>query len=385
MFQKTPLAWSELLHNKARLASSLMGIAFAVFLMFMQIGFMNGVYDSQTNVIGKLNADLFVMNQLKEDLLPIQPFSRTRLVQALATEGVVDAYPLYLAEYGSTWKNFDNDKTHIVVTFGFRPSDPVFLMPEVLAHAKELEMPDTAMFDARSRDMFGRIEQGTIAELSGRRVDLIGTFDIGANFRVDGHLLMSETNFLRFFSNPMTGEPDPNQIELGLLKADPNLDLTEIKQSLTSRLPDDVIVLTKPEFVERIRSYWATFTPVGKIFGLGVVIGFVIGVTVCYQILFNDIAENAPQFATLKAIGYTNRYLLKVVMQKAVLLAILGFLPGLVLSALLYNAVEGWTGILMDLKPDRVFTVLVLSIFMCVFAGMLAVRKVVQTDPAELY
>ena len=385
MPRRTPLAWLDLTADKRRFAMSVVGVAFAVFLMLIEVGFLNGVYDSQTEVVEEMNADLFMINRLKDDVAPIQPFPRARLFQALATDGVDDVHPVYLEEFASTWKELGRGSQHIAMAIAFDPDHPVFLLPELAAHSSELRLPDTALFDARSRDFYGRPRPGQYAELAGRRIRVVGTFELGASFRWDGMILMSDTNFLRYFPDPDSGRPEPGWIEFGLIDVGDRRDVASVQRALVDALPDDVVVLTKKELVDRIRSFWQVFQPVGAIFGMGAAIGFVIGVTICYQILFSDIVASLPKLATLKAIGYTNWFLVRVVLQKALFLSACGYLPGVLLGASLYAVLEERTGIRMLLTPGRAALVFGLSVLMCVCAGLLAVRKAVQADPAELY
>jgi putative ABC transport system permease protein len=113
--------------------------------------------------------------------------------------------------------------------------------------------------------------------------------------------------------------------------------------------------------------------------------GFVVGVVICYQILSADISDHLSEFATLKAIGYSNSYLTGVVLQEAVFLAVLGFVPGLVISYLLYGLLGQNTGLPLRLNVWRTGLVLVLAVAMCMCSALLAVRKVHQTDPAEVF
>jgi putative ABC transport system permease protein len=131
--------------------------------------------------------------------------------------------------------------------------------------------------------------------------------------------------------------------------------------------------------------YWRTSTAIGAILGLGTAMGFLIGVIICYQILYTDVVDHLPQFATMKAIGYYNGVLVRVVLAQALVLALLGFVPGLVLSQVFYQGVARATGLLMRLTVPRAAFVLVLTVVMCAFAGSMAMRKVLSADPAEVF
>ena len=178
----------------------------------------------------------------------------------------------------------------------------------------------------------------------------------------------------------MHPEPIPPRIKKRLIEA------------LQSGIPtphnaggDDVTVMTKDEFRNQERHYWKTATPVGFVFGLGLVMGLIVGVVICYQVLATDVADHLPEFATLKAMGYSDRYLAGIVLQQALLLAIVGFMPGVVLSGLLYWILGYATGLPLLLTIPRAGLVLLLTIVMCSASGMLTVHKLRSADPADLF
>jgi len=379
------LAWSDLVHDRARLLASISGVGFAVFLILIEVGFLNGIYDTQTELVYRLDGDLFLINRLKDDILPTRPFERARLHQASGVTGVRSVHPLYMNEFTGVWKSPGGGHSHVILVLALDPADDVLKIPEVQAAKAALQLPDTALFDLRSRDLYGRPAVGDVAELANRRVRLVGTFEMGPSFRNDGVAVMSDSNFLRYFPDPVTGRPDPDAVEIGIVRLEPEADLHTVRQSMDKLLPNDVAVLTADDFAGRIRTFWSVYQPIGIIFGLGAAIGFAIGVTICYQVLFNDISDNLPQLATLKAMGYTDGFLSRVVICKALMLSLLGFLPGTLLGLALYNSLEAWTGIRMWLTGPRAAMVLVLSIGMCVLAGRFAARKTRTADPADLF
>ena len=166
---------------------------------------------------------------------------------------------------------------------------------------------------------------------------------------------------------------------------DTGADPQEVKRRLAARLPDDVAVYTKAEMIERERNFWSHSTPIGYIFLLGTVIGFLVGMVICYQIINADIADHMPEFATLKAMGYRNRYFVGFVLMESVYLSLLSFVPGMLVSLGLYEALARSTGLLMILNVPRAASVLLLTLAMCVASGCLAMRKVLAADPAELF
>jgi len=248
--------------------------------------------------------------------------------------------------------------------------------------------------DVKSSRFFGRHDPGTTRELAQHTVCIIGNFSLGNDFTTDGNLIMSEGNFARLFKYRGISEPPLAQVDVGLIKLAAETDPRRVKESLRQACPD-VVVLTKQEFAKQEQDFWRKNTPIGFIFFLGLVMGFVVGVIICYQILSSDIADHLAEFATLKAIGYPNHCLTGVVLQEAFFLALFGFVPGVLLANRLYAWLENGTGIPlllqygtglpMRLGVDRNLLVLVLTICMCLTSGLIAIRKVQAADPAEVF
>jgi putative ABC transport system permease protein len=265
------------------------------------------------------------------------------------------------------------------------PDDPVFDFPEMKSLAAALRKPDTVLFDRQARDYFGRPQAGTTAELSQRRVMVAGTFGLGTDILSDGNLIMSSRNFAKFFAQGPHTASHLQGVAIGVVQVARGADVQAVRQSLTEALPGDVKVLTKPEFIHMETSYWETNTAIVLIFTLGTIVGFVIGIVICYQILYSNVSNYLAQFATLKAMGFTDRYLIAAVMQQAIFLAGLAFIPAVAAAQGLFWIVSGLTGLLMYLTVWRIAFILVLTVAMCMVSGVIAVRRVMQADPAEVF
>jgi putative ABC transport system permease protein len=131
--------------------------------------------------------------------------------------------------------------------------------------------------------------------------------------------------------------------------------------------------------------FWKKSTPIGFVFGLGLALGFVVGVVVCYQILATEISDHMAELATLKAMGYSPRFFLFFVLEESLYLAVLGFIPGVIGAAICYAGLASATGLLMRLSLDRAGAVFVLTLAMCVVSGLLAIRRLHTAAPADLF
>lgn len=388
MFDKTPLALLNLTHDKRKFIVALAVIAFAVFLMFMQLGFRNALLDSNVAFIRNLDADLIITHKRRYVSFMEQTFYKQRLYQLQGFAGVDTAHPFYIGT--AIWKSKDKLTERPIRVFAYNPVDDVFLMDSVKQNLTKLQLQDTVLADVKSRKEYGEFSTTTIAELDNRQVRIVGTFEMGTDFIADGNLIINDQNFLRLFLGRPSGNErnirlSLDEVDLGLIKVTPNTNMEALLKTIREYLPPDVAIMTKSSFIKQDLDYWLTATPIGFMFALGTVVGFAVGIIVVYNILYTDIEDNLPQYATLKAMGYSNRFLLQVVMQEALLLSLLGFFPGLCFSILFYQIVAKSTGLLMLMSANVLFLVFVLTVTMCMISGLIALKKLKNADPADIF
>ncbi|BAZ10882.1 DevC-like ABC transporter permease protein [Calothrix sp. NIES-4071] len=385
IFYNTPLAWLQLTRQKGRLLIALSGIAFAVILIFMQLGFQASLFDSATQFHQSLNADLVLISARSKSLSYMRTFSWRRLYQVFGIDGVESISPVYI-EFGD-WRNPVNGNFRTIYVYAFQPGDSVFKFPEVAANLSKLQLQENILFDRASRKEYGPIaleferHQIITTELSSKKVNVVGLFTLGPSFGADGNIIMSDLNFLRLFSRyRKIGE-----IDIGLIKLKTNANAQNILKKIQANLPKDVKVLTHQDFVEFEKTYWQTSTSIGFIFTLGVSMGFIVGTVIVYQILFSDVSNHLSEYATLKAMGFRNIYLEFIVLQEAMILATLGYIPGFALTLGVYDLTKNATSLPIVMTTDRALLVLCLTILMCIISGLVAVRRLRKAEPAELF
>jgi putative ABC transport system permease protein len=384
MTRKIPLSWLQLTREKTRLAVALAGIGFADILMFMQLGFRDALYYSNVRLHGSLQGDIVLINSQSNALLAMKTFSKLRLYKALELPTVQSVHPIYL-DYTS-WKNPVTGRPRSILIFGINPESATFDLPGVQDNLEKLKLPDVVLFDRSSRQEYGPIaanfNQGkpVAAEVRRRRMRVEGLFTLGTSFGADGNLITSDVNFLRMFSNRQSG-----LIDIGLIKLKPGANPTSVVQELRNYLPKDINVLTKQEFIDFERNYWASSTAIGFIFSLGTIMGFIVGTVIVYQILYTEVTDHLSEYATLKAIGYTQRYLLILILQEALMLACLGYIPGWIFTMFMYNTAREATLLPILMSFDRAIMVLIMTMLMCVISGSIAVRKLRSADPADIF
>ncbi len=383
--REIPLAWLQLIRRKGRFLTAIAGLAFANILMLMQMGFQNALYDSNTRLHNQLNADLVLMNPTAQNLGNMNTFPRRRLFQAENFPEVASADPLYVSS--TLWKNPQTRQQRAILILGFNPARTAFTLPELQAQAlNTINFPDTVLFDRGSQgeyeETIERIDRGetVTTEIQGRTITIGGLYQVGVSFAAEGSIMTSDQNFLRIFIGRRASE-----VSIGLIRLRLGSDVNAVAEALKRELTDDVKVMTKPEFVDFEATYWRTSTSIGFIFSLGVAMGFLVGVIIVYQILYSDVSDHLPEYATLKAMGYRNAYLLGVVAQEAFILALSGYIPGYLVSLWLYNLTRSATNLPLFLTPDRALLILFLTMLMCAVSGAIAMRKLRSADPAEIF
>ena len=383
-FRKTPIALRQLMKEKNCFAIAVAGIAFANILIFSQMGFEASLFDSSTAPHKSLNADLVVVNRYFESIYSVKDFPRRRLYQALGFEGVESVSPLYISP--GKWKNPQTLHTQTILVFGTDPRTAAFKSPQINQNISQLQKPNTILFDQTSLPIFGPIstlfqQQSNVeAELNDSKIRVGGLFDLGASFAAYGNVITSDTTYLHLFP-----QSSVSQVKLGLVKLKSDANVERVSKNLQAALPDDVRIYTVPAFEAAEKAYWAKTTPIGFVFGFGVIIAFIVGTMVVYQIMYSDVATHLPQYATLKAMGYRDRYLVGVLIQESLILAVCGYIPAFAVSCGIYELAAYFTLLPIFMTYQRSIAVFLLTIVMCLISGLTAIRKLQSADPADVF
>jgi len=382
--RRTPLGWLQLRHDKMRLLVAMAGIAFADILIFMQLRFLGALFDTNTRLQRSLEADLVLISPRAIELMRLYTFPRRRLLQAMDVPGVKSVEALYVSFLN--WKNPQTQQKTPMLVVGQNPSKPAFDLPAVNRQLSAIKQPDTVLFDAATRGKYSeaiaRLQTGEIltSEIDRITVTIAGTFNLGASLAIDGTLIASQKTFLRLFTHWQAGT-----VSMGNIELEPGTDPEIIRAALNEYLPDDVHAFTHAEYIDFELNYWNTRSPIGFVFGLSSAMGFIVGVVIVYQVLSSDVNAHLSEYATFKAMGYRDRYLLGVVFEEAIILAVLGFFPGVAVSTGLYALTRKAAALPMVLPLGRVVFVFALTIVMCGFSGAIATRRLRSADPADIF
>ena len=376
------LAWKQLIHEKTKLVAAVLGVMFATVLIFMQLGFRDSLFESAARAPRHLSGDLFLIHKQTEAMWRTHSFDRSELMRALGSLNVNSVSPLYTAQV--PFKNPVTKEKNTIMMYGFDPYADIFAKEKIQPFRQLLTQSDHIIFDSASRPDFGPIksllENGRLfTEVADRRVEIISTILLGTSFGSDGNIATSDLNFLRVVSR------DPSLIDMGIITLKDPSKIEQTKKELRNLLNDNVILFDHDELNLFELSYWKHKAPIGFIFGFGMVMGMIVGMVILYQILFTDITNHLSEYATLKAIGYNNLYLVEVVFAQSLYLGLLGFFPGAIASRFFYKISEANTFIPMMMPASKVVEVFLMILIMCFASGLLAIKKLRSANPADMF
>ena len=381
---KISVGWLQLKKEKMRFLVAVLGVTLAVILILVQIGFRDSMLETSLRYHRLGHYQLALVSPTTTTLIQTHPFSGRRLYQVMAADGVEQVAPVYAAQ--ANWKDPDTGENMQIFALGLDPSTEVFDIPEVNRQRDLIKLRDYFLFDTASRLEFGPVveiferEGVASAEVNNQGVEVRGLFTLGTSFGINGSIISSVDNFLRLFPDRTRGMVDVGFIQLGS-----GVDPDAMRERLNEYLPADVRVMTRQDFQKMELDFWNTISPVGGVFGFGIVVGLVVGAIIVYQILFADVNDHMAEYAPLPAMGYSNLSLSSIVIQQAVILAILGFLIGFLSSWYLYGLIGDFIRVEMAMTFERGLNVLGLTLLMCAVSALLAQRKVWSADPADIF
>ncbi|WP_414575213.1 ABC transporter permease DevC [Anabaena sp. CCY 9402-a] len=383
-FQRS-LAWSQLSYQKPRLLVAMGGIAFANILIFMQLGFRQLFTSGATLLPESLKGDLFLLHPDTRFLGSIE-FDRLRLYQAAGIEGVADTIPLYINS-GVSWAYTQEYQSYEARVIAFNPNKIVLDIPEVNNQRYKISVPDSFLFDRFAKQELGTVVQDFRNQqnnkltvlINRRKADIVGLFNLGNSFFLGtGNMITSEANYAEIF-----GKEILNRVSIGIVILSPGVNPEAVKAGIEKNVPG-ISVYTHQELIAKELKYQQE-NPAGLIFSFGAVMGFIIGVVIVYQVLYADVRDHLAEYATLKAMGYSDIYLLLVIFQEATILTILGFIPGFFVSVGMYNFLAISTRLELAMTPDLAIVVFILTLIMCLTSAAIASNKLRSADPADVF
>jgi putative ABC transport system permease protein len=379
-----PIAWRQLTSERKRFISAVAGIAFAVTMMLFQLGLYDALFAAVVRPHHAMIADVVLISKNYVSIADADKFTRRRLYQVLSDEAVQSVASIYVSHGG--WRNPATMELSEIFILGCRPDEHAFNLPSCINNPDALKSADEVFFDESSFSHYGPIAErfrssGPVqTELEGMRVRVTGLFEMGRTFAADGNVIAGDTAFFRiarYYPKEM--------ISVGLVRLKPGENPTRTAQRLQQSLPNDVRVVTRKQFFDIDRAYWAKRTPIGFVITASLIVAVIVGAVIMYQILYADVSDHLPEYATLKGIGFSDRFFMNLILQQSVMLSFCGFLPGILLSAGLYRITRVMAHLPTEMSVSRALISFLLTTAMCAAGGALAARKLSSANPADLF
>lgn len=383
LFGRLPIGWLQLTHSRTRFAAALAGVAFANVLVFVQLGIMNSMATATLKPYEFFQAGIMISASDANSMTEGGNVARQWLFQALADPDVAAGTGLYVGNI--SWAR--ETKTLGLTTFGIDPTLPEFLSAALKPKTDTLQLLNSGILDMFARGL-PRAEAAAIRpqtpasfEVSGKTLTLYDTFQGGGGFGGDGYLIMSDQTFLTLF--PARSSAAPDHILLQVTRgADPDVVAARLRGMVSDK---SLRIRSYAQAQADDLNYQQTKRPTGIIFGFGVIIGVLVGIVIVYQVLSTDVADHLGEYATFKAMGYRQLFFLGIVIEEALVLAVLGFIPGFIVASGLLIGMKQATTLPLAMTWTMAAMVFVGTLVACSLSGALATRRLAAADPADLF
>jgi putative ABC transport system permease protein len=372
------VAWRMLTHEKGRNTLAVGGILVAVLMIFLQLGFYDCVPKAGMLVYNGLRFDILLTSSSYVSQVQSYDFPRARLYQSLSLPEVESASPFYQGE--ASWLTEPGGIRRDLFVMGFRLADRSMRVDDIERQLDVLQRPDTLLVDTQTLPVYGPKTPGRKVELRERAVEIGGQYALGTGFLGLGAVVVSDVNFIRIFPRRSLAAAN-----LGLLNLRPGSNPDQVAARLRTLLPADTRVFTRPQIQTHEIAYWQTKAPTGIIFGFGVIISIIAGTIILYGTLATQVTRQLPQYATLKAMGYSNGSLRWIVVALALITAGVAYVPSLGVSLIIYERLRIIARLPIDMTVTRLLGVLAITLVMAAGSALLAVGKATRADPADLF
>lgn len=370
------LALRNLLHDRVRLAVTLIGILFSIVLVAVQLGLYLGSSRMITANIARSNADLIITTygakSFEDGGLLLTDRERH---QALATPGVRSVVPLVVAF--AEWRKPEGGSSRVVLVGA--DADDQGLVPWSLVEGtvEDIKSPDAIAVDRSYLNELGVHGVGDTAQVAEGRVKIRALTDGIRSFTQSPY---AYTTLNR--ARQLLGVPEDRSTFL-LVKLAPGANVESVKSDLAKRL-DSADVLTKDEFESRSLTQWLFRTGAGLALIGGAILGSLVGTVIVAQTLYSSTKDHIHEFATLRALGSSKSYIHKVILAQAGLSALIGYVLGMAIALLILYASKN-SSLPLVMTPGLAFWLFALTLFMCAISALSAIVKVTKIDPATVF
>lgn len=384
LFGRLPIGWLQLSHHRGRMVAAVAGIAFANMLVFVQLGIASAMSDVVRTSYIVFRADVVISPSNANTLTDGTTLPRRVVYQAMAQSGVAAAAPLYIGQVA--WERPKLVAASLIV-YALPPEASRFAGPAIRGQLNAIALPMRVILDSLTRDVdpawAARASPDVPLdfEVGGREISAVGRYEMGGGFGWDGSLVASDQTFMKLVQQRSPGTPSHVLVDLA-----PGVDgESAIKQLRAALSSEAVKVRSYAQAIEDNVDFQTTEVPMGSIVGAGVLLGLFVGVVIVYQVLATDVAAHLRDYATFKAIGYSHPFVLGIVFEEALILAVLGFLPGLATANAIYVVLAQATNLPFGMEAERSLWVFAGTLVACTLSGVVAAWRLRSIDPADLF
>ncbi len=408
------IARKNLFEDIPRFLVAQAGIMFAVSLVTIQTGILNGFSRSTVLLIENSRADIWVGAKEMVHFELTQPLTLGQIQQTKQIEGVDRAEPLMLQS--GRWLSPTGDIAPVRL-IGFDPRGQLFRIWDVAqGQPSDLLQPNAVFLDAGNQDSLKVRRVGETAQISGAPAHVVGftqgtqsmvssafvftslentkayvtaglTSTVRCNVPASGEELECTTVYEQSETASPTEPPileSTDPVSYILVRATPGHSLEALKQRIESQLPGTK-AWTQSEMADHTRTYWQLRTGIGFVLGLGATVGVIVGMVVVGQILYASVSDHLKEFGTLKAMGASDWLLYRVIVEQALWMAVLGYVPSMLLCLGLGTWTSATQGIMILITPSMAVGIFGITIVMCVGSALFAIHKVTHVDPAIVF
>ena len=369
------LALRNLFHDRLRFIATLIGIVFSVVLVLLQMGLYSGFGRMVTMMIDHASTDLWILSRGINSMEDISQLDGDIKDKVLAVDGVAEAVPLVIGF--SDWHLPASGERTPVFIIG---SDPKLrgLQPwnVVEGKAEDLGTPYTVAVDRSYYDRLGVSGTGSTAEINRHKVKVAVVTDGIRSFTTMPYVFSDLDAARTYLDLP------PGKISQLLVRVKPGSDINRVRDAIRSKVTN-VEVLTPQEFRQRSRTFWLFSTGAGAALFAGVLLGVIVGTAILAQTLYSNTREHLPEFAALRAIGCSNRYIFRIIRYQALLNAVIGLCLAGAIGAVVFH-LTAKSALPIIITPLQAGGLVVIILLMCLVSAIVAIARVVRIDPVTV-
>lgn len=370
------IARKNLLEDIPRFLVAQIGILFAVSLVTIQTGLQSGFTQSTSKLIEQAKADLWLADPALEHIGLTLPLKESYLTKVKEISGVAKAEGMLLRT--TLWQSLPPVKIAAITLIGAEPQGLLYRGLKAKSGSfANLNQANSLLVDQASLKALKLTAIGDRGKVNQSKVQVVGIATQSQTIVFDNMVFTSLENARTYLGNLAP-------INYILIKAKPNQDLEQLRSQLNQISPD-LKVFTPTELTQLTQTYWQERSGIGFILGLGASVGIVVGIVVVSQILYASVADHLKEFATLKAMGASDQFLYRIILEQSLWMAILGYIPGMSLCIGLSTWTAASQGITILITPGSALIVLAITVIMCSTSALFAIQKVMRLDPAIVF